>query len=92
MADQNKRPEDAEKGTPERPLHRDVPLHRSYGVTRRESHLDKILHIFFLAIMTALLAVFAGIVVFVIVMMFCYAPNALRFPAGPLYLPTSGPR
>lgn len=86
--EENKNPKNQmpEKGTPERPLHRDVPLHRSYGVTRRESWLDTFLHIFFLSVMTLLLAVFGGIVVFVIVMMFCYAPDSIRFPAGALLI------
>lgn len=83
---ERKKTEQEEQGTEERPLRRDVPLHRSYGVTRRESHLDTILHGFFLAIMTALLAVFAGIVVFVIVMMFRSAPDSIRFPAGALLI------
>ncbi len=83
--EEKKRPRTDEERS-ERPLRRDVPLHRSYGVTRRETVLDDILHIAMLVLATALFAVFGAIVLLVVITLFVAAPDSIRFPAGGLLI------
>ena len=56
-----------------------IPLHRSYGVKKKESILDKVLEKFFMIMMTVLFIALASVAVVVLVMMLLYAPNAIRF-------------